>query len=153
MPTTNIKANNKARTNPLTHPGTYIIGGSDDIQLILDDQIVKIQSMHASPFVRPFKQAINAWEGTLQTLQVGACASRTVCATVPLCHVPFVVWQLVPIHRCDQHMLRDELLAPQPPVSLCLFIHVLPRRTCWTTGWPARPHGFTWSPSLALTTS
>jgi len=54
----------------LVHAGTYVIGGTDEIQQILDDQIVKIQSMHASPFVKPFKERVVAWESTLQTLQV-----------------------------------------------------------------------------------
>ena len=35
--------------------GTFIIGGTDEVQTILDDQIVKIQAMNASPFVKPFK--------------------------------------------------------------------------------------------------
>eukprot|EP00983_Pelagomonas_calceolata_P117848 1160450-Pelagomonas_calceolata.AAC.7 len=51
--------------------GTYVIGGTDEIQMVLDDQIVKIQSMHASPFVKAFKDRVIDWEHTLQTLQVG----------------------------------------------------------------------------------
>jgi len=39
--------------------------------MILDDQIVKIQSMRASPFIKPFEQTATTWEETLQTLQVG----------------------------------------------------------------------------------
>lgn len=50
--------------------GTFIIGGTDEIQTILDDQIVKIQAMNASPFVKPFKERASNWEQTLQTLQV-----------------------------------------------------------------------------------
>jgi dynein heavy chain len=49
--------------------GTYILGGVDDVQMILDDQIVKIQSMRASPFIKPFESIATAWEETLQTLQ------------------------------------------------------------------------------------
>ena len=51
--------------------GTFIIGGTDEVQTILDDQIVKIQAMNASPFVKPFKDRAENWEQTLQTLQVG----------------------------------------------------------------------------------
>ena len=54
-----------------TLPGTFIIGGTDEIQTVLDDQIVKIQAMNASPFVKPFKDKAANWEQMLQTLQVG----------------------------------------------------------------------------------
>lgn len=40
------------------------------MQTILDDQIVKVQAMNASPFVKPFKERATTWEATLQTLQV-----------------------------------------------------------------------------------
>ncbi|GMH34909.1 hypothetical protein BSKO_02770 [Bryopsis sp. KO-2023] len=48
--------------------GTFIIGGTDEIQMTLDDRIVKIEAMNASPFVKPFKAAL--WEDTLRTLQI-----------------------------------------------------------------------------------
>lgn len=57
----------------MTRAGTFIIGGTDEIQTILDDQIVKIQAMNASPFVKPFKDRAATWEQTLQTLQVIDC--------------------------------------------------------------------------------
>ena len=49
--------------------GTFILGGVDDVQMILDDQIVKIQSMRASPFIKPFEATASNWDETLQTLQ------------------------------------------------------------------------------------
>ena len=49
--------------------GTSIVSGTDDIQTILDDQIVKAQAMNASPFVKPFAARCAAHEATLQTLQ------------------------------------------------------------------------------------
>jgi hypothetical protein len=55
------------------HPqdtGTFVIGGTDEIQTIVDDQIVKIQAMNGSPFVKPFKDRSVDWEATLQNLQV-----------------------------------------------------------------------------------
>jgi len=69
-----------------SHPlaGTYVIGGTDEIQMILDDQIVKIQSMHASPFVKPFKHRVIEWEAILQTLQVSMHAIMTVVKLMPL---------------------------------------------------------------------
>ncbi len=57
-------------SSPTHLPGTFIIGGTDEIQTILDDQIVKIQAMNASPFVKAFKDRAATWEQTLQTLQV-----------------------------------------------------------------------------------
>ncbi|KAK3267509.1 hypothetical protein CYMTET_23939 [Cymbomonas tetramitiformis] len=49
--------------------GTFTLGGTDDMQALLDDQIVKIQSMRASPFIKPFQERASNWEDTLQTLQ------------------------------------------------------------------------------------
>ncbi len=57
-----------------TCPGAFILGGTDEIQTVLDDQIVKIQAMNASPFVKPFKERAGSWEATLQNLQVGGRA-------------------------------------------------------------------------------
>lgn len=50
--------------------GTYIISGVDEIQALLDGQIVKIQSMRASPFIKPFEARSSEWETMLSTLQV-----------------------------------------------------------------------------------
>lgn len=49
--------------------GTYIIGGTDEIQAILDDQIVKTQSMCASPFIKALEKEANDWNDLLNTLQ------------------------------------------------------------------------------------
>ncbi|CAG9462898.1 unnamed protein product [Pedinophyceae sp. YPF-701] len=54
---------------PYKDTGTYILGGVDEIQMILDDQIVKIQSMRASPFIKPFADRCAMWDDTLNTLQ------------------------------------------------------------------------------------
>ena len=48
---------------------TYIVRGVDDIIALLDDHIVKIQTMRASPFIRPIDQRARAWERKLNYLQ------------------------------------------------------------------------------------
>ena len=57
------------RVLPYKDTGTFILGGTDEVQTILDDQIVKIQAMNASPFVKPFAERAQGWEAMLQTLQ------------------------------------------------------------------------------------
>ena len=57
------------RVMPYKDTGTYILGGVDEVQLLLDDQAVKIQSMRASPFIKPFEERASEWDGMLSTLQ------------------------------------------------------------------------------------
>ncbi|KAG2501733.1 hypothetical protein HYH03_000233 [Edaphochlamys debaryana] len=49
--------------------GTFILGGTDEIQALLDDQIVKTQAMRASPYIKPLEGAATKWEAMLSTLQ------------------------------------------------------------------------------------
>ena len=49
--------------------GTFILRGLDDIQMLLDDQIVKTQSMRASPYIGPFEERVRMWESKLNTMQ------------------------------------------------------------------------------------
>ena len=66
---------------PYKESGTCIIGGVDDVQAILDDQIVKVQAINASPFVAPFREQSSTHESSLMTLQVWCtvvCTARTI---------------------------------------------------------------------------
>jgi dynein heavy chain len=49
--------------------GTSVLRGLDDIQMLLDDQTVKTQSMRASPYIGPFEDRVRLWEAKLNLTQ------------------------------------------------------------------------------------
>ncbi|KAI8468855.1 MAG: dynein heavy chain, N-terminal region 2-domain-containing protein [Monoraphidium minutum] len=49
--------------------GTFVIGGTDDVQALLDDHIVKAQTMRSSPFLKPLEAEAVAWEALLLRTQ------------------------------------------------------------------------------------
>lgn len=49
--------------------GVSILSAVDDIQMLLDDHILKAQTMRGSPYVKAFESDMVAWEEKLISMQ------------------------------------------------------------------------------------
>lgn len=54
--------------NLLRYKDIYLLTHAEDLQLQVDDNIMKVQTLRASPFVAPFRERVMAWEKYLRQI-------------------------------------------------------------------------------------
>ena len=54
---------------PYRESGVSILSGVEDVQQMLDDHILKAQTMHSSAYIKPFEEEMKEWEDKLLSMQ------------------------------------------------------------------------------------
>lgn len=68
--------------------GVSILAAVDDIQVMLDDHILKAQTMRGSPYVKAFETEMQGWEDKLISMQDILDAWLLVCTLFGVKTVP-----------------------------------------------------------------
>jgi len=55
--------------SPYRDTGVSILTALDDIQVMLEDHILKAQTMHGSVYIKPFEEEMDIWEKKLILMQ------------------------------------------------------------------------------------
>ena len=129
---------------PYKSTNMYVLGQTEEVQMLLDDQLMKIQAMNASPFVKPFEERAKGWERILNNLQVCHTASKKCRSTWTLlalssarlteggCGFDYSSWHCGDVWCVTRPRWRSNF---------------------WTAGSRCSPPGCTWSQSSAARTS
>lgn len=76
---------------PYKDTGTYVIGGVDDIQALLDDQAVRVAAIRSSPFVGFVAGKAAKWAEFVETLQVWTHFARDLALGQNICELASVI--------------------------------------------------------------
>lgn len=104
---------------PYKDTGTFVIGGVDEIQALLDDQAVRVAAIRSSPFVGFVAGKAAKWAEFVETLQVWTHFARDLAVGQNMFQVaPFTLLALLQVIGCKTdvpgpnlsmvgHRLRD----------------------------------------------
>ena len=59
---------NKKKFKLVDYKMTFLFVGAEEMQMILDDSILKVQNLNNSPFVLPFKERVYNWDRSFRSL-------------------------------------------------------------------------------------
>ena len=71
---------------PYKDTNLSILSAIDDVQVLLDDHIVKTTTMKNSPFIVPFEKNINEWDHTLVNSVHGKNTKKLFMNNIEQCH-------------------------------------------------------------------